>query len=257
LAGTVSGDTQGVTALAFSQQGNLLASGGRRPKNAVEIWTNSVNGIWMIGTIAQMFLSPSTSNNVECVTFSPDGKLVAWGMNGQNVLNIGSIADGTSTTLGSGANPVFSVVFSPDGSTLAATDQDTIEIWTNGASWSAWALCQTITNEAVRACRLAFSPNGNLLLCGREDGTLTLSTNLPGALGQPPLLFTAITASSDSPVILKATVQPRTHYVFQSSPDLSTWGFLTTGVSGTNQLSIADDATRGAPRRFYRALTPP
>jgi WD40 repeat protein len=254
---TLSGYTSGVTALAFSPQGNLLAAGGRRPKNAVEIWTNSLGGIWTTGAVVQLFVSPSASNNVECVTFSPNGKLVAWGMSGQNVLNVGSIADGTSATLGSGTNPVFSLVFSPDGSTLAATDQNTIGIWTNGASSSAWALCQTIANEAVRACRLAFSPNGNLLLCGREDGTLTMSTNNLGALGQPPLVFNSITAIPRSATVLNATVQPWTHYVVQSSADLTNWSFLTTGVSATNQLSIADSATVGAPFRFYRAITPP
>jgi WD40 repeat protein len=253
---SVSGYTPGVTALAFSPQGNLLASGGRRPKNAIEIRTNSLGGIWTAGTLAQMFLSPSASNNVECVTFSPDGKLVAWGMSGQNVLNVGSIADGTSTILGSGTNPVFSVVFSPDGTTLAATDQNAIGIWTNGASSSSWALCQTVTNEAVRACRLAFSPNGNLLLCGREDGTLTMSTNNLGALGQPPLVFNSIIANPGSATVLNATVQPWTHYVVQSSADLTNWGFLTTGVSATNQLSIADSTTMGTPLRLYRALTP-
>jgi WD40 repeat protein len=257
VPGTVSGYTPGVTALAFSPQGNLLASGGRRPKNAVEIWTNSVGGIWTTGTIAQMFLSASASNNVECVTFSPDGRLVAWGMSGQNVLNIGSIAGGTSATLGSGTNPVFSVVFSPDGSTLAATDQNTIQIWTNGASWSSWALCETTTNEAVRACRLAFSPNGNLLLCGREDGTVTMSANNLGALGQPPLVFNSIAAAPPSSVVLNAAVQPWTHYVIQSSANLSDWNFLALGSSDTNVLSIADSTTVGAPLRFYRAITPP
>lgn len=257
LRGTVSGFTPGVTALAFSPQSNLLAAGGRRPKNAVEIYTNSVSGIWTTGTIAQMFLSPSPSNNVECVTFSPDGQFVAWGISGQNVLNIGSIASGASVTLGSGTNPVFSLAFSPDGTALAATDQNTIEIWTNGASWSSWALCGTVTNEAVRACRLAFSPNGNLLLCGREDGALTMSTNNPGALGQPPLVFNSITARPPAPVVLNAMVQPRTHYVIQSSANLSDWSFLALGVSDTNVLSIADSTTLDAPLRFYRAITPP
>ena len=257
LPGTLSGHTNGITALAFSPQGNLLASGGRRPGNAVRVWTNSIGGIWTTGALVQSFLSPSTTNNVECVTFSPDGKLVAWGRNAQSVLNIGSIADGTSTTLGSGTNPVFSVVFSADGTTLDATDQNTIGIWTNGASWSTWALCETITNEAVRACRLVFSPNGNLLLCGREDGTVTLSPNIRGALGHPVLVFNSIIAGPPSPVLLNATVQPWTHYVVQSSTNMSDWNFLTLGASGTNVLSIADSTTNGAPTRFYRALTPP
>ncbi len=257
LPATLSGHTSGVTALVFSPQGNLLASGGRRPKNAILIWTNSIGGTWTTGTVVQLFLSPSTSNNVECVTFSPDGKLVAWGRNGQDVLKIGLIADGTSLTLGSGTDPVFALAFSPDGTTLAATDQNTIEIWTNGTSWSSWALCETITNEAVRACRLAYSPNGNLLLCGREDGVVTMSTNYLGALGQPPLAFNSLTVNPGSTVTLNATGQARTHYVIQSSANLSDWSFLALGVSDTNSLVIADSTTNGAPVRFYRALTPP
>jgi hypothetical protein len=104
---------------------------------------------------------------------------------------------------------------------------------------------------------LAYSPNGNLIFCGRADATLVLLNNTLGALGQPPLVFNSITANPGSATALNATVQPWTHYVIQSSPDLSTWDFLTIGVSATNQLFIADSASMGGPLRFYRALTPP
>ena len=257
LPGTRSSHTNGVTTLAFSAQGNLLASGGRRPGNSVRVWTNSLGGIWTTGTVVQSFISTSPSNNVECVTFSPDGKLVAWGRSGQNVLKVGQLSDGTNPTLGSSANPVFSVAFSPDGTTLAATmDQNTITIWTNSGPTS-WALCETITNETVRASRLAYSPNGNLLLCGREDGTLTMSPNTRGALGQPPLTFTSIKVDTNGAVKIGASVQPWTHYVLQTSTNLQGWSFLTSAVSRSNALTIAGLSTSNAPVRFHRAMTPP
>ena len=254
LPGTVSGHTNGVTALAFSPNGNLLASGGRRPGNMVQVWTNNIGGIWTTGNLVQSFTSTSTSNNVQCVTFSPDGTLVAWGRDGQNVLKVGVIATGTNPTLGSGTNAVYSVVFSPDGSTLAATYQNTIQIWTNGASW---ALFDTITNEAIRASCLAYSPNGNLLLCGREDGTLSLSPNTRGAMGQPRLTFTSFTVGANGATTLKAAVQPLTHYVLQTSTDLNNWSFLANAISASNGLTIAGLSVSNAPVGFHRATTPP
>jgi WD40 repeat protein len=253
LPGMLSGHTNGVTALAFSPQGNLLASGGRRPGNMVRIWTNNIPGIWTTGTVVRTYLSTATNNNVECVTFSPDGALVAYGRTAVNVLKIG-LPNGTDLTLGSGANPVFSVAFSPDGSTLAATDQNTVQLWTNGSSWG---LCETITNEALRSSCLAYSPNGNLLLCGREDGTVTLSPNTRGALGRPPLTFTSFKVNARGATTISASVQPWTHYVLLSSTNLTDWSFLTSAVSGANALTIAGPSISNAPANFFLATTPP
>lgn len=255
LFGTNSWHTNGVTALAFSPQGNLLASGGRRPGNMVRIWTNNIGGIWTTGTVVRTYLSTATNNNVECVTFSPDGTLVGYGRTAVNVLKIG-LPNGTDLTLGAGTNPVFSVAFSPDGSTCAATDQNTINIWTNNGA-STWALCETITNEVVRASCLAYSPNGNLLLCGREDGTVTLSPNTRGALGQPKLTFTSFEVDTNGTAKIGASVQPWTHYVLQTSTNLNDWSFFSSAASSSNALTIAGLSISNAPARFYRATTPP
>ena len=255
LPGTLSWHTNGVTALAFSPQGNLLASGGRRPGNMVRIWTNTAGGIWKTGAVVRTYLSTATNNNVECVTFSPDGTLVGYGRTAVNVLKIG-LPNGSDLTLGSGTNPVFSVTFSPDGSTYAATDQNTINIWTNNGP-SSWTLCETVTNEVVRASCLAYSPNGNLLLCGREDGTVTMSRNTRGALGRPPLIFTSLKVDTNGAVKISAAVQPWTHYVLLTSTNLKDWSFLTSAVSSSNALTIAEPFSNSAPARYYLATTPP
>lgn len=255
LPGTLSWHTNGVTALAFSPQGNLLASGGRRPGNMVRIWTNTVGGIWTTGAIVRTYLSTATNNNVECVTFSPDGALVGYGRTAVNVLKIG-LPNGSDLTLGSGTNPVFSVAFSPDGSMLAATDQNTINLWTNNGL-SSWTLCETITNEAVRASCMAYSPNGNLFLCGREDGTVTMSSNIRGALNRLPLTFTSLKVDANGAVNIGAAVQPGTHYVLLTSTNLKDWSFLTSAVSSSNALIISGPSSSNAPARFYLATTPP
>jgi uncharacterized protein with WD repeat len=255
LPGALSWHTNGVTALAFSPQGNLLASGGRRPGNMVRLWTNSTGGIWTTGVVVRSNLSTATNNNVECVTFSPDGTLVGYGRTAVNVVKIG-LPNGTDITLGSSTNPIYSVAFSPDGKAYATTEQNTINIWTNNGS-SAWLLCETITNEAVRASCVAYSPNGNLLLCGREDGTLTMSPNNRGALGQPPLIFSSFNVDTNGMANMRASVQPWTHYLLQSSTNLKDWSFLTSVVSSSNVLTFSGLATSNAPASFFRAATPP
>jgi WD40 repeat protein len=253
LPGPLSWHTNGVTALAFSPQGNLLASGGRRPGNMVRIWTNNSPGPWTTGTVVRTYLSTATNNNVECVAFSPDGTLVGYGRTAVNVVKIG-LPNGTDLTLGSGTNPVFSVAFSADGRAFAATDQNSINIWTNNGP-SSWTSCETITNETARASRIAYSPNGNLLLCGRGDGTLTLSPNTRGALGRPPLIFTSCAIDGSGAARMTAQVQPMTHYLFQSSSNLVDWNFVASGASASNTLTLVDHSN--APTVFYRATTPP
>jgi WD40 repeat protein len=245
LRGTLAGHSNGVTALAFSPHGDYLASGGRRFDHTIKIWSLTSNSLVRSFT--------GHANNVEAIAFSPDGDSVASGSSGTNSLMVWRVSDGSARSFGASTNPVSFVAFSPDGSTLAAANQGAIELWNVAAG----TLSDTLTQETFQASSLAYSPNGNLILCGRADATSVLVTNALGALGQPPLRFSSIVFNPGSPAILNATVQPRTHYVIQSSTSLVDWNFLTIGVSDTGWLSIADSTANAAPLRFYRAVTPP
>jgi WD40 repeat protein len=245
LVRTLAGHTNGVTALAFSPHGDLLASGGRRFDHKVKIWAVTD------GSLVCSFTGHS--NNIEAVAFAPDGNAVASGSSGTNPLRVWQISDGSSRNFGSGTNPVFAVAFTPDGRTLASTDRDTIKLWDVASG----LLSETITQETFRVSCLAYSPNGNLFLHGREDGTVVLSANTRGALGRPPLVFQAFTVSPGGAAAMEAEVQPWTHYLIQSSTNLTDWMFLTWAVSEANSLSIPGLATSNAPAGFYRALTPP
>lgn len=252
LLQTFAGHSNGVTALAFSPNGDLLASGGRRWDNAVKVWalTN--------GTLLRAF--SGQSNNVTAVAFAEDSDTLAscaasgTSTNfpaGTNNLMVWRVSDGSSRNFGNFSNTVWAVAFSPDGSTLASASQDAISLWNVGSG----ALSQTITQEAFRVSCLVYSPNGNLLLCGRQDATVVLSTNILGALGQPRLAFNSITRDAGGSRI-NAAVQPKAHYVVQSSSNLTDWAWLTLAVSRSNSLSISDPTTN-APSQFYRAITPP
>lgn len=242
---TLAGHSNGVTALAFSPQGELLVSGGRGSDNIVKVWP--VAG----GDPLQTFSGHDGA--VDAVAFSPDGSRVASGSSGTNVLRVHELSDGSSRTMGTDTHCVFFVAFSPDGSTLASACHNTIKLWDVATG----NLSQTITQEMTRASCLAYSPNGNLMLCGREDGTVLVLDNVIGALGREPLTFTSIAVGINGAGNLEAAVQPQVHYVIEASTNLADWSFLTLAVSETNTLPIIDSETNKVARRFYRALTPP
>jgi WD40 repeat protein len=234
------GHSNGVTALAFSQDSQLLVSGGRRFDNTVKVWavTN--------GSLVRTFAGHEA--NIEAVAISPDGDTVASGSSGNGALKVWQISDGTSRNFGSDTNPVFFVAFSPDGTRLASGGQDAIRLWDVASG----TVIQVVTQETYRVSCLAYSPNGNLFVYGRDDATLGLAVNPSGALGQPPLEFTHVTQGT-----LEAAAQSNTCYVIQYSTNLADWVNLATVRSETNLLQIHDTSAGGVPVRFYRAITPP
>jgi hypothetical protein len=76
-------------------------------------------------------------------------------------------------------------------------------------------------------------------------------------MGQPQLNFTSFTVGADGATTLKATVQPLTHYVLQTSTNLQDWSFLANAISPSNGLMIAGLSISNTPVGFHRATTPP
>lgn len=245
LVRSMPGHSNGVTALTFSPDGSLLASGGRRFDHAVKIWAVTNGGLVTSLT--------GHVDTIEAVAFAPDGGTLVSGSSGLNNLRLWKLSDGSVRNFGTGANPVFAVGFSPDGTTLASAERDTIKFW----SIATGALSETATYETFRVSCLAYSPNGNLLLIGREDATVVLAANALGALGQPPLTFRGISVGRNNVTTLEGTVQPWTRYAIQSSSDLVNWIFRAWVVSPSNSLAEVSLETGTAPAQFYRALTPP
>ena len=245
LVRSLAGHTNGVTALAFSPDGSLLASGGRRFDQAVKIWA--------VKDGAQLSSLIGHANNIEALAFSPDSKLVASGSSGVNNLRVWQLSDGSFRSFGTSSNPLLALGFSPDGTNLASAERDTIRFW----SVQTGELSETATQETFRVSCLAFSPNGNLFLIGREDATVVLYANTRGALGQAPLTFLDFTPPSSTGAAFAASVQPWTRYVIQSSTDLVDWDFVVHATSAGNSLSVTNLTLTNPQGGFIRALTPP
>jgi WD40 repeat protein len=184
----------GSPVMAFSPDGNYLALAG--DGGSVEL-VSTLTGE-QAGPPLETHSSPpaspgasvsaqpvSTSNAVDAVAFSPDGRvLVTAGGDGDirrwNVAThrlIGAPIPAASTGTGGVSNPaVADVAYSPDGHLLVSVDsEDNIRLWnpvTGGATGLPLSL--PTGNGAVSASPIwaDFSPDGNLVAVMSEGGTV-------------------------------------------------------------------------------------
>src|SRR5262249_22206148 len=144
-------ETLAVTSLAFSPDGNLLASGTRDPDDAVRGWDVAK------GEEGHCFKGQRRSRRV--VAFSPKGRVLADAGEGKgwDLGRDGLILD----TGGARRGPGGSVAFSLDGKRVAF----------GGGIWSLESGKQVATmNDPGNLYSIAFSPDGNLLAGGSSAG---------------------------------------------------------------------------------------
>ena len=182
--GASSGSISGVTSVAFSPNGQMVATGDI--DDSIYIWNVAS------GQIEATLTDPGNpASSVYAVAFSPNGQMLAAG-DGDDIIYVWNLAThqvAASLNDHGGSDAVVqSVAFSPSGQLLAAGDQDdSAYLW----NVSTGKLVSTLTDQGFGGVNsVAFSPDGQRLAAG-DDNYVTYVWNvatgkLASTLTDPP-----------------------------------------------------------------------
>ena len=161
LIGAIRGFTNGISSLAFSPDGRVLAGS---VGNEIYLW-NPLSGE-EIGRL-RVF------GKVNDIAFEPGGEILAVGVaSADSPLQIWDTERGKLEAIPRGhVRPVYSVAFSPDGKLLASCGSDgMICLWEP----IRWRRIASLRGHPGAVLSLAFSPDGKLLASGGGNGTIVL-----------------------------------------------------------------------------------
>jgi hypothetical protein len=173
LACTLSGHSDEVNSVAFSPDGQFLASGSS---------DFTVKG-WNVRTGKSVGVLAGNTGKVSSVTFSPDGELLVSGGFDKTV-RVWKLPDGEPFHALDHSDWVFSVAFSPDSRMLASSGADKeIKLW----NLKTGELLRALAGHSHWVLSLAFGPDGRTLISGSADKTIRV-WNLQ-QIDDPPLTF--------------------------------------------------------------------
>ena len=151
----------GVRSIAFSPDGQLLASGST--------WDETVK-LWDVTTGQEVRTLTGHQGEVQSVAFSPDGKVLA-STSRDNTVKLWDVTSGrVIRTLN---NFTSSVAFSPDGRFLGTGHSSgMVKVW----DVATWQVVHTFWGHIGVVSNAVFSPDGRILASGSgsQDGTVRL-----------------------------------------------------------------------------------
>lgn len=157
----LSGHTDSLCSVAFSPDGNLLASGSR--DQTIRLWDAS--------NYRTLKILTGHDSWVLSVAFSPNGQWLA-SSSADQTIRIWDLRTGECLKCLTGHQGIIpSVVWSPDSSTLASGSEDhTVKLWHRNTGECYW----TCEEHQSIVWSVAFSPNGQFVASSSFDRTIRL-----------------------------------------------------------------------------------
>lgn len=157
---TLRGHAQDVSSVAFSADGQLLASGSN----------DQTIRLWDIRTGTTLHLMEEHSSFVNCVAFAPNNEQIA-SASSDNTVRLWDVKFGGVRTLKGHSGSVSSVAFSPDGQQLASASCDrTTRLW----DLKTEATFKVLRSHFGPISSIAFSPDSQQLASASDDKTVIL-----------------------------------------------------------------------------------
>ena len=162
----------GVSAIAFSPDGNMLASDSF--DGTISYWNieNLTVRLWDVNSGRQIRTFTGHTHPITCLAFSPDGKTIASG-SADYVVRVWDVESGRQLhRLLGPTGSVTSVAFSPDSKTLVGSGsrQNFFKLWDVETGGNVrWFEGHT---EGISS--IAFHPGGELIASGSYDNTVRL-----------------------------------------------------------------------------------
>jgi WD40 repeat protein len=179
--GVFKGHRELVTALGFSPDGSLLATGSGKLEMTVADDTTGQIKVWDVGRGQELLTLEGHPTAITCVAFSPDGKTLASasGSLRQSLLAPGEVrlwdleTRQTKSVIGGFTGGVQCLAFSPDGQTLATGSSGLageVKLWQVATAQG--LLSFKVSVQEVFS--LSFSSNGRTLAAGTLHGPIML-----------------------------------------------------------------------------------
>lgn len=150
LLRTLSGHTEWVRSVAFSPDGQTVASSS---------WDDTIK-VWNLGNGELLHTLSGHGDGVYSVTFSPDGRTLA-SASGDKTVKLWQLPSGKLLhTLSGHSKSVYAVAISPDRQTLVSgSGDDTLKLWQTDTG----QLLRTLPKDSDGIYGLDFSSSGHLV----------------------------------------------------------------------------------------------